>query len=1033
MEIAAIEKLYDDGAGKRYLRPWVVDLAFKVQKELEDGLVHLAGLLLEKTGHKRLCLAGGVALNSVANYALLTRLSLEDIFIFPAAGDAGVAAGCAWWAYRTAEAGQDRHRLLHASLGRPYSMTAVREAIQRFDGRIQVEEVAPVEMVHRTSQMLARGQIIARFDGRSEYGPRALGQRSILADPTFARMKEILNERIKFREAFRPFAPAVPQEAVPEIFERSTTSPFMLLVPTIRDEYREVLPAVTHVDGTGRLQTVTESQNPFLHSVCHALRQLRPGPPVLLNTSFNVAGQPIVETPEDAIETFLTTDIDALALEGFWIRKSGVPVLGYDEHLAKVKDGPLPRGSSFDIPDLTPVMKELDRALFAGAPSDFTREELDRLGSEGARFKETSILFPDLGPLPRIHTRLSDSAVLLLDGSGRARLCDLADRRAPRTLSQDDALLLLALHSRAGRALEEQRRRMGLTTAQHRERTRWLRDEAMVFGLDIPPLDQEQAAPTLTATGAETEIFPRLDGRDPETRATLDRLRQLLRAERYTAAEICHLLAVPSQQQLLPTHLHYWSKYRLPSTPLADLIRLFHLRQAVDEHRLRAILGADVVSFLRRQNLLVPRGAALASRVDLFELEGLFIATDHRFSVLDEDRITEEPVMYLGMDSTGLVHVTPQDPAGRTLDLCCGSGVQGLLASRWCGQVVGVDLNPRAIRFSVFNALLNGIENIRFVCSDLYTQVDGERFDVILANPPFVPSPVAGCHFRDGGRDGESVLRPIVERSTEFLAPDGLLCAVSDLVDLPNYEVKLRRWWSGGRGAALVLSTADRDEALFSVPHCHAPFDQSFEAYNAALDRWVDNFRDAQIETVNFGYLILRRSAHARALEYSTRTIHNPTRSMSEDVRRHFRQQAALQSSGLDDTVVRVHPSIRIREEMTIDGHERRLELVGDEYFSTYGVTDSVRELLRVASSGSSWSKLKAMAPEPVLRDLVNKGILLLENVSALEPRKDKKAPPPMQQAKTTQTPPDEWSVHERATKTTPTCLTSYLHQPTAR
>ena len=116
-----------------------------------------------------------------------------------------------------------------------------------------------------------------------------------------------------------------------------------------------------------------------------------------------------------------------------------------------------------------------------------------------------------------------------------------------------------------------------------------------------------------------------------------------------------------------------------------------------------------------------------------------------------------------------------------TLDLCCGSGVQGLLASRWSGQVVGVDLNPRAIRFSVFNALLNGIENIRFLCSDLYTQVDGERFDVILANPPFVPSPVAGCHFRDGGRDGESVLRPIVERSTEFLTPDGLLCAVSDL------------------------------------------------------------------------------------------------------------------------------------------------------------------------------------------------------------------------------------------------------------
>ncbi len=280
LEVAALEKRYggsqDDGPseslkGTPRPHPWLVDLAYKVQRELEQALLYLVGQAVHQTGVKKLCLAGGVALNAVANYRLQQELPLEAVFIFPAAGDAGIAAGCALWAYATSEQDPQRKRLRRATLGHSYRQEEIHKALQTFTDRIEIQHLAPSDGTEETAGALAQGQIVACFQGGSEYGPRALGHRSILADPTFAKMRDILNARVKFREPFRPYAPVIPEEVVAEVFEQETPSPFMLLIAAIRPEYRARLPSVTHVDGSGRIQTVTAQENPWLHGLCHKI------------------------------------------------------------------------------------------------------------------------------------------------------------------------------------------------------------------------------------------------------------------------------------------------------------------------------------------------------------------------------------------------------------------------------------------------------------------------------------------------------------------------------------------------------------------------------------------------------------------------------------------------------------------------------------------------------------------------------------------------------------------------------------------
>jgi len=1044
LEVAALEKRYDDGHGKPYLRPYLVDLAYKIQHELEGALLHIVGVALRETGLKKLCLAGGVALNSVANYKLYRNLGLEDIFIFPAASDCGIAAGCALWAYAQQERGTQRPVMRVATLGHTYAADIIQQAVEKYADSIQVETLDPEQVVSRSAAALAAGHILARFEGGSEFGPRALGHRSILADPTFERMKDVVNARVKFREPFRPFAPVIPVDDLAMVFEQHVPAPFMLLVSDIKPEYHAKIPAVTHCDGTGRVQTVTGQDNPYLHQLCRTLAEVRGGPPVVLNTSYNVAGQPIVETPEEAIATFLSTNIDYLCLENLWITKRHVPVLDYEQHLAQVTDGLLPQGLPPHQQPVTDLMRQLDRAMFFGETEQcpWTSAELRVLSAQGARYKETSVLFPETPYGGPAHTSLSREVVLLLDPLDNSELIDLRGTVPVSRLTFDETKWLLTTLYQPNH-MESLRLHHQLTTQEAQERAIHATALLQRYGLRAAPRDTGRRQDDPLTTSCE-ETLAQFSTPAFSARQALAAFRQVLQSTGYTERGICGLLGIESLQRIEPTRLHYYSQYALPQTALADLIRLFQLRTALDEERIRGICGEGAFDTLCRLGLFIPRGTQWASRVDLYCVDDLFIATDHRYLLLTEDQITEQPVMYIGMDSHGLVHTAPRLAVERVLDLCTGSGVQALVASRYAGDVVGVDLNPRALRFARFNAQLNGIDNVRFIAGDLYAAVTNEKFDIILANPPFVPSPHSEeslLRFRDGGTQGEAILARIIAEADEHLTANGRLHIVTDLVDLPRYQDKLNTWWQGGAVDILVLHTADRDEALFSVPHSHWPFGQTYEEYTAELDRWITNFRSAGLSAVNFGYILLRRRPDNLTSSYFARCIHNPSTPIHTQVGNYFNQRDQLTRLGEAPLYLDVIADLRVRRDRGMIEDRERVELYVDHnpYYTTYLIDEALwLEIQMIAKRRPLADQYIHSNNRDWVEDLIGRGILQLARGQRLiqEHRRTRatsrdsglvrlpgatSASEPHVNGKAT--------VIELSTKTTPTCLSAYLRR----
>ena len=292
------------------------DLAFALQAVTEDAGLHLARALHELTGAKNLALAGGVALNSVMNARLLAETGFEHIFIQPAASDAGNALGAALFVWHQVLGRPRAWRMDHAFLGPEPGEADFKEVLEA--RKLPFQEVP--DPARAAAELLAEGKIVGWFQGRAEVGPRALGARSILADPRRAEMKDIVNAEVKHREGFRPFAPAVLDEEGPQFFDRYYTNPFMLLVLPVRGDKREVIPAVTHVDGTGRLQSVTREGNPLFHSLIESFRRITEVP-VVLNTSYNLRGEPIVNLPEEAVEDYLKTGMEALLLGRYLLTK----------------------------------------------------------------------------------------------------------------------------------------------------------------------------------------------------------------------------------------------------------------------------------------------------------------------------------------------------------------------------------------------------------------------------------------------------------------------------------------------------------------------------------------------------------------------------------------------------------------------------------------------------------------------------------------------------------------------------------------
>jgi carbamoyltransferase len=298
------------------------NLAASLQARLEEVYLGMLRKLAKATGLKSICLAGGVAFNCVANGKILDSTQFKQVYVQPAAGDAGLAVGAAYYVWHQ-KLGKPRSFVMdHAYWGPGYSAGEIRAAMESsgIPGRgYVVEELPEQELARRAAAIVADGKILGWFQGRAEWGPRALGNRSIVADPRRADMKDILNRRIKHREIFRPFAPSILAEATAEWFEHSHPSPFMTLAYAVRPEKRALIPAPTHVDGTGRLQTVTKEANPRYHGLISAFRDLT-GVPVVLNTSFN-DNEPIVCKPEEAIDCFLRTKMDALVLGDFLVTR----------------------------------------------------------------------------------------------------------------------------------------------------------------------------------------------------------------------------------------------------------------------------------------------------------------------------------------------------------------------------------------------------------------------------------------------------------------------------------------------------------------------------------------------------------------------------------------------------------------------------------------------------------------------------------------------------------------------------------------
>ena len=292
------------------------DIGASAQKVLEDVMLKMVNHIHSKTGMKNLCVGGGVALNGVANYKILKNSPFDNVHIPPSPGDGGSAVGCAQYLYyvhnnkkRIIENNYSKLIQENVYVGPSYNDEDIRKFLN--SNNIKYEKFEKQKLLEKTAELISTGNVVGWYQGKMEWGPRALGNRSILADPRNASMKDILNEKIKHRESFRPFAPSVLEEHASEYFEIDVPSPYMLMVAKVKKP--DKIPAVTHIDGTGRLQTVSKDSNPLYYDLINEFYKIT-DVPVLINTSMNVMGEPIVNTPEQVYQMILKTDMDCLVM-----------------------------------------------------------------------------------------------------------------------------------------------------------------------------------------------------------------------------------------------------------------------------------------------------------------------------------------------------------------------------------------------------------------------------------------------------------------------------------------------------------------------------------------------------------------------------------------------------------------------------------------------------------------------------------------------------------------------------------------------
>lgn len=338
------------------LTRFYIDIACSIQAVIEEAMLSITRHVYQATGEKDLCLAGGVALNCVANGKILRQGLFKNIWIQPAAGDAGGALGAALFTYyqilnKQRAVNHTQDSMQGSYLGPEFNSRDIKTSLKK--EKIKFKKLTEEKLVDEVSSLINDQKVIGWFQGRMEFGPRALGNRSILADARSEKMQKILNLKIKFRESFRPFAPSVLKERIQDYFNLSSVSPYMLLVAEVKEKLRiksgeeikltgldklklkrSIIPAVTHVDYSARIQTVDKAVNPLYHQLIKKFAE-KYGCSVIINTSFNVRGEPIVCTPEDALKCFFRTDMDYLALENYLIAKSDQKIKPTDKNWMK--------------------------------------------------------------------------------------------------------------------------------------------------------------------------------------------------------------------------------------------------------------------------------------------------------------------------------------------------------------------------------------------------------------------------------------------------------------------------------------------------------------------------------------------------------------------------------------------------------------------------------------------------------------------------------------------------------------------------
>lgn len=296
------------------------DIAASFQKHLEEIVTYYANVAFEKTGLDSLCIAGGVGLNCVSNAKLFNTTRFKNIYVFSATGDNGISMGAAYFAAHQIYNLPRTPQLTHSYFGRKYLPSEEKVALEKNSEKIEYQELSSEDLTTKAVDLLVNGEILMWFQDGSELGPRALGHRSILASSKKVETKDYINAKVKFREMFRPLAPIILEEYATEYFDFGTKSPFMLFSPKVLPKTIDEAPAIVHIDGTSRLQTLGREQNSKLYGIIDAFR-IRTGTPIVLNTSFNGKDEPIVETPEEAIRTFLNSPVKHLFLDNFYVTK----------------------------------------------------------------------------------------------------------------------------------------------------------------------------------------------------------------------------------------------------------------------------------------------------------------------------------------------------------------------------------------------------------------------------------------------------------------------------------------------------------------------------------------------------------------------------------------------------------------------------------------------------------------------------------------------------------------------------------------